>query len=290
MPRQCQICTSDQRPAFEAAVAGGLDVRRAARDAGMPYDAAARHVRLRHAPAILRGPLSAVETFVRASGHPAMDWQREFLAETRDTLLLKGRQVGATECASALAIFTARGKPGSTSAIISPSQRQSSEVTVRARIGLWALGEKLRQDSASLLRLANGSRIVSLPGSARGIRGYVCDLVVLDEAAWLSEATVAAARPMTAATGGRLIVQSTPGEPVGPFYELATDPPPSWATFTVKSSDVPTIDPAFLERERREMAPALYRQEYLAEFGTAHVGGRLFSPSAIAAAFEELSA
>ena len=135
------------------------------------------------APWAAQRPLGGIlETFERASGHSPMAWQHSFLTETRDTLLVKGRQVGATECASVLAIHTARTKPGSTSAIISPSQRQSSEVTVRARLGLWNLGETLRQDSVSLLRLGNGSRIVSLPGSARGIRGYAADLVVLDEA------------------------------------------------------------------------------------------------------------
>src|SRR5204863_2997652 len=140
-----------------------------------------------------------------------------------------------TEAASALAIHTARGKAGSTSVIISPSLRQSSEVTVRARLGLWALAETLRQDSASLIRLANGSRIISLPGAARGVRGYAADLAILDEAAWILEDTFTAARPLTAATGGRLIVQSTPGAPVGPFYELATSPPDDWAFLRVRS-------------------------------------------------------
>ena len=221
-------------------------------------------------------PGGVLDTFARASGHSAMAWQRQMLEETRDTLLVKGRQVGATEVAAALAIHTARRKAGSTSAIISPSQRQSSEVTVRARLGLWALGETLRQDSVSLLRLENGSRIISLPGSARGIRGYAADLVVLDEAAWITAETFTAARPLTAATGGRLIVQSTPGAPVGPFYELAEAVPDGWAFLKVRSDEVPTISPDFLERERRDMAPDLFAQEYLAEFALG--GGRsLFS-------------
>ena len=273
MPRQCAICIAPNRATFEAVVSEGATVKDAARTAGLPYPAAKRHIRS-HVRATARqdGPAPIVETFERASGHPAMAWQRQMLEETRDTLLCKGRQVGATEVAAALAIHTARRKAGSTSAIISPSQRQSSEVTVRARLGLWALGETLRQDSVSLLRLANGSRIVSLPGSARGIRGYAADLVVLDEASWVDEATFTAARPLTAATGGRLIIQSTPGAPVGPFYELATNVPDGWAFLKVRSDEVPTISPDFLERERREMAPDLYAQEYEAEFALG--GGR----------------
>lgn len=283
MPRLCQVCISPERDAFEAAVGTGRTVRDAARAFGLNYYAAARHVRHEHRtsnPVVIN---SVLDTFERASGHPPMPWQRGLLTETCDTLLLKGRQVGATEVAAGLAIHTARRKAGSTSAIISPSQRQSSEVTVRARLGLWALGETLRQDSASLLRLQNGSRIISLPGSARGIRGYAADLVVLDEAAWINAETFTAARPLTAATGGRLIIQSTPGAPLGPFYDLAQDPPAGWAFLRVRSDEVTTISPDFLERERREMAPDLYRQEYEAEFGLA--GGGLFSAEAIDSMF-----
>lgn len=289
MPRQCSCCTAPNRATFEAAVAEGVTVKEAARAAGLPYPAAKRHIRSHdRATALLAGSTVIVETFERASGHVAMPWQRQMLEEARDTLLVKGRQVGATEVAAALAIHTARRKAGSTSAIISPSQRQSSEVTVRARLGLWALGETLRQDSVSLLRLANGSRIISLPGSARGIRGYSCDLVILDEAAWISAETFTASRPLTAATSGRTVIQSTPGAPVGPFYELASAVPDGWAFYKVRSDEAGTIDPAFLERERREMAPDLYAQEYEAEFGSGIVGGvGLFTPAMIDSMFEE---
>jgi hypothetical protein len=284
MPKQCQVCIAPNRVAFEAAVAAGSTVKAAAGVAGFPYRSAARHVQNHGGRALSFGRRASrvVETFRRASGHAPMPWQRGMLRETRDTLLVKGRQVGATEVAAALAIHVAMTKPGSTSAIISPSQRQSSEVTVRARVGFWAMGETLRQDSVSLLRLANGSRVISLPGSARGIRGYAADLVVLDEASWITSETFTAARPLTAATGGRLIIQSTPGAPVGPFYDLVENVPDGWAFLKVRSDEVPTISPSFLERERREMAPELYAQEYEAEFARGGGAGSLFSPDQIA--------
>jgi hypothetical protein len=289
MPRLCAVCIASNRPGFEAAVNHGATVKEAARIAALPYPAAKRHIRnhprsatTQPRPVTRIGPAAIIETFERASEHAPMPWQRQMMEENRDTLLLKGRQVGATEVAAALAIHTARRKPGSTSAIISPSQRQSSEVTVRARHGFWLLGETLRQDSVSLLRLANGSRVISLPGNARGIRGYSCDLVILDEAAWIPAETFTAARPLTAATGGRLIVQSTPGAPVGPFYELAENVPDDWAFLKVRSDAVPTISAAFLDRERRQMAPDLFAQEYLAEFSLGIGGGALFSMDQLA--------
>jgi hypothetical protein len=226
-----------------------------------------------------------VETFAEAFHHQAMAHQVAYLAEDRDLVVLKGRQVGMTEAAGALAIHTARSRPGSLSAIISPSLRQSTEVAMRARLGLMDLGDDLAQDSASLLRLRNGSRILSLPGTDRSVRGYPCDLLVIDEAAWVSDLTWNAARATVVATRGRIVVQSTPGVPAGFFHDLATATPDAWEFMRVRSDEAATIDPAFLERERREMDPALFAQEYLAEFGAVAGGRGLFT----AAQLEEMT-
>ena len=60
------------------------------------------------------------------------------------------------------------------------------------------------------------------------------------------------------------------------LLHAATAVPDGWAFLKVRSAEVPTISPDFLERERREMAPDLYAQEYEAEFALG--GGRsLFS-------------
>jgi hypothetical protein len=272
VPRVCSVCTHPALEAFDALLAGGASIRAAAARTGIGYEVAKRHRRLGHEAPPAVDPMGIVDVFGRAFEHPPVPWQRGYLTETRHTVLVKGRQIGATQAASALAIHTALTQPGSTSVIVSPSLRQSSEITVRARVGLWNLGERLRQDSASLLRTANGSRIVSLPGSQRGVRGYSCALVVVDEAAWVEAATMAAVRPLVAATGGRLIVQSTPGSPAGAFHELVMDPPADWAALRVRSDEAGTIDPAFLEAERRTMSPDLYGQEYEATFGKGVVG------------------
>ena len=95
--------------------------------------------------------------------------------------------------------------------------------------------------------------------------------------------TFTAARPLTAATKGRLLIQSTPGSPVGPFYELATHPPEGWAFLRVRSDEVGTIAPEFLERERRATSPDLYAQEYQCEFGRG--GETLFTLERVNALF-----
>jgi len=281
MPRRSSILDHPARPKADQLLrAGDRSVASIARQLGMPPDSLKRYARRLRAgepmPEAAPAALGPVETFEHAFGFVAMPHQVEVLEEIRPTLVVKGRQIGMTATAAALAVHTARSKAGSTTVIISPSLRQSTEVTARARLALWEWGEQLRQDSTSLLRTAAGSRIVSLPGSARGIRGYACDLVIIDEAAFVTDEAWAAARPLVSATGGRLVCQSTPGMPVGWFWELARAVPPGWAYLKVPSAEAHTIAPEFLERERREMAPELYAQEYEAEFTGGTGGGALF--------------
>jgi hypothetical protein len=291
----CAVCSSGDRAAFEAAVAGGQSVRSAALASGLHRDAAYRHIRNHGRVEKPRRNLAAVpswtpvDTFRAAFGVEPMPHQVAYLESTGHLLVLKGRQTGMTLAGAALAIHVARQTPGSLAAVISPSLRQSTEVATRARVGLWELGERLMQDSASLLRLANGSRILSLPGSARGVRGYSAQLVIVDEAAWVDDETFVAARALVAATRGRLIVQSTPGVAgVGFFFELATNTPEDWSTIVVRSDEASIIDPEFLERERAEMTENLFNQEYMAEFGTGAVGGpSLFSAETIDKMFAE---
>ena len=130
-----------------------------------------------------------------------------------------------------------------------------------------------------MLRLANGSRIISLPGTARSVRGWTAKLLIIDEAAFVEPATFTAARALVA-TGGRLVVQSTPADEAGDFYELVTGDDPAWSRYTIRSDEVPTILPAFLEAERRAMSPDAYATEYECQFGK--VGATLFTAERIA--------
>lgn len=160
MPRRSTVLDSPHLRTIDALlVADDRPVKAIASEFGVPYPALKRYARrVRSGDGIAprdASPghsLTAVDTFERAFGFGAMPHQVAYLTETRDTVVLKGRQIGATAAAAALAVHTARSQPGSTTVIISPSLRQSSEVTGRARIALWEWGEKLKQDSTSLLR------------------------------------------------------------------------------------------------------------------------------------------
>ena len=192
-------------------------------------------------------------------------WQAEYLRTGLPTLVVKGRQVGFTSAAAALAIWRCVYTAGSTVAIVSPSLRQSSEVTGRARAGLRRLGLRLVIDSVAQLGLANGSRILSLPGSPKSARGFSADILVNDEAAYTSDETLTAVRGLVA-TGGRTIYQSTPSVEEGTFWKLATAELPGWLRLVIPSSMAPTISDAFLAAERAQLTEAEYRAEYEAEF------------------------
>lgn len=220
----------------------------------------------------LTGMMKARELFIHAVGEEPLDWQEDYLRETRDSVVLKGRQVGASTAGSIIAVRRAMYWPGSMVAIVSPSLKQSTEVKERSKDALLALGEHLVTDSSSTIGLSNRSRIMSLPGSPKSVRGWSADLLIIDEAAFLEEETFVAARATTAATGGRTIVQSTPMGPYGSFYELWETEDPSWAKFRVRSDEVSSITQAFLDRERQTMTPEKYSQEYEAVFTNPGLG------------------
>ena len=66
-----------------------------------------------------------------------------------------------------------------------------------------------------------------------------------------------------------MVVQSTPADESGDYHDLVTGDDPAWARFVVRSDEVPTISPEFLESERRAMGPDAYATEYECVFGKA---------------------
>src|SRR5215831_9017902 len=73
----------------------------------------------------------------------------------------------------------------------------------RSLITVAASSIELKTDSTHTLELANGSRIISLPGKEETIRGFSkVALLILDEAAWVADDLYIAARPMLAVSDG----------------------------------------------------------------------------------------
>ena len=193
-------------------------------------------------------------------------WQARLLRSRAPWILLNCcRQSGKSTTTAALALHTAIYDPGLV-LLVSPSLRQSRELFSKVIAFLKDLqpAEILEEDNKSSCTLANGSRIVSLPGDARTIRGYSSPkLIIVDEAAYVEQQMFIALRPMRAATPGgcQLILLSTPnGRQSGQYFFETWFHGEDWERYEVRAAECPRISSEFLESERRELG-VLFSQE-----------------------------
>ena len=122
-------------------------------------------------------------------------------------------------------------------------------------------------DNEISLELPNGSRIVGLPGSEPTVRGFsAVSLLLVDEAARVSDDLYLAIRPMLAVSDGTLWLMSTPMGKRGFFYETWAQGGPEWERFQAPAPECGRIPKAFLEEERATMGERWFRREYLCEF------------------------
>src|SRR5215469_7577370 len=180
-------------------------------------------------------------------------WQARMIDDPPKRLLCCcGRQVGKSTAAAVCALNSAIYSAPSTIVMISPSLRQSVEL-YRTFHALWQRlpgRPEAQYETLSRLELENGSRIISLPGSERTVRGLASvDLIILDEAARVEDDLLAATRPMLAVSNGSLFALTTPAGKRGWFYEQWLRGV-GWSRISIRSIECPRIDPAFLEEER----------------------------------------
>jgi len=221
-----------------------------------------------------------------AAGMPPDAWQDKLLrSEANRMLLLCSRQSGKSTVAGALSLHVALLKPHSLVLLLSPSLRQSGELFHKV-VELFNRLDRpvaVKAESALRLELANGSRIVSLPGDEKNIRGFSgVSLLVVDEAARVEDRLYCAVRPMLAVSGGRLVALSTPFGKRGWFYE-AWESQEQWERVRITAEECPRISRAFLEEEKDALGERWFNQEYMVDFADAV--GSMFSAASIEAAF-----
>jgi hypothetical protein len=208
-----------------------------------------------------------------ASGMPPDPWQEELLRSPSDrTLLLCSRQAGKSLVSAALALRAALLEPPALVLLLSPTLRQSGELFRQKVLPLWrGLGspEADRPPTQLCLELANGSRIISLPENEGGIRCYSgVTLLVIDEAARVSDELYRAVRPMLAVSRGSLIAMSSAYAKLGWFYEEWISDH-LWKRVRITAEQCPRIMPEFLEEERQALGERWFKMEYMCEFGDA---------------------
>lgn len=206
-----------------------------------------------------------------AQGFAADRWQREvLLRQDRQVLLNCCRQSGKSTTVAALALHTALFQPPALVLLLSPSQRQSFELFRKVREAYESLGRPVEavSDSPSVgrLELANGSRIIGLPGKEATVRGFSrVRLLLIDEAAQVSDALYNAVRPMLAISRGRLVCLSTPFGQRGFFWREWVGNG-NWHRVQVTHRECPRMADDFVASEQLALGKAWFDQEYLCLF------------------------
>jgi hypothetical protein len=245
---------------------------------------------------LLTGRTSATDRYwidpaavLQGAGIAPDPWQTTFLRSTADRqLLLCSRQAGKSTTAAALALRTALLEPPALVLLLSPTQRQSGELFRKVLDLFGALGRPapVAAESALRLELANGSRVVSLPGTEGTSRGYSgAALLVIDEAARVDDALYRSVRPMLAVSRGRLVALSTPFGKRGWFYDAWEQGGAGWKRVRITAHQCHRISPAFLAEEQRALGEHWFRQEYECSFE--ETVDAVFSYAAVMAMLDE---
>jgi hypothetical protein len=196
-------------------------------------------------------------------------WQRDLLRSTSKRVLLNiTRQGGKSTTAAVIALHRALYHPQSLVLVLAPALRQSQELFGKVASFYRRLGRPVaaQGERRLSLELENSSRIVTLPGTEKTIRGFSgASLLLVDEAARVANDLYASIRPMLAVSGGRLLALSTPFGTRGWFYDAWVSAE-RWERYQVPASEVPRISAEFLAEERRTLGEWWHQQEYECHF------------------------
>lgn len=208
--------------------------------------------------------------FARSIGITPDPWQAEVLRHEGKRLLLNCcRQSGKSTTTAIKALHTALYKPKSLILLISPSMRQSVELFKKVQDGYREMADRppLLEDNKLSMTLANNSRIVSLPGDQKTVRGYSSVALVLeDESAQVGDDLFQSVLPMLIVNDGAFIAMSTPFGRRGHFYAEWAAGGNEWKRVEVTAEQCPRITAEQLEAQRQSMGDLFFQQEFLCQF------------------------
>jgi hypothetical protein len=212
----------------------------------------------------------------------------------RYRVLCWGRRAGKTTVFGVLALWLAFSRPRSKIMIVSAGdlsvKRTHKEIAgmVTSAVGLV---DSVEDDQTHMLRLSNGSTIESVPQSIRAVRSAEADLLVLDEAGFISQDVLEAVEPIVGARrGAKVLVASTPwGGPGHFFHDLfrqGMDRPDGevWASH-LPSTASPLINLDWLEAVKERSAPLYFAREYGAQW--VDESGAYFTAKELEAALDD---
>ena len=143
------------------------------------------------------------------------------------------------------------------SAIIALKALQFVRNTPKARVLIASAS--LRQATALLDYIADFS-------TEPKRRGFSAHLLIIDEAAFVTDELFESLTPTLASTNGHLWLLSSVGDQRGFFYQIYSNQSPDWRIFTATADACPRITQEFLARERVLRGEERFRREYYCVF------------------------
>lgn len=199
------------------------------------------------------------------------EWQAEIMrARPKRASLNLARQSGKSTVAGAIGTHDVLYTPEALVVMLAPTLRQSSEL-FRKALGLYAASGRVipaESETKLSLELANGSRLVSLPGGEASVRGYSkVHRLIIDEASRVPDELYAAVRPMLAVSNGSILCMSTPFGTRGWWYETHDGKNRAeWWRLTRDVYQNSRISAEFIAEERRMLGDFWFAQEYECKF------------------------
>jgi hypothetical protein len=188
----------------------------------------------------------------------------------RRMLLNWGRQSGKTEVLASRVVHWVATHPGELVLIVGGVESHVKTLMNRVDHYLGVMDWPTRGQTGKRISrmLPNGSEIVGMTTN-RSVRGNPASLVILDEAAHVSDDVWSGLLPTMAATRGSLIAASTPFGNTGQFYEIwhgKDTVAKNWVRSVYPATENPRIEPGFLDEMRLLKGQQYVRQEFLCEF------------------------
>jgi phage FluMu gp28-like protein len=195
--------------------------------------------------------LKTIKALIAKTLYP---YQRDWIQDrSQNVAIMAARQTGKSHTMALMCVYAALEANYDTDVVVVAQSHDHSKdaildaakwVDIISKID-GKLFDATVKSQAIILNRSDGitTRIIALASNPDTIRGYSCELVVLDEMAFhtIPEASLDSCAPMTSQTGGRILVCSTPKSDSDMFWRIMSGKQPGWSTHTL------TIEQAIMQ-------------------------------------------
>jgi len=208
--------------------------------------------------------------------YPFQETVLKEINDNRFSIINKSRQLGISTLTAGISLHKMLFNKDKTVLCIATKQETAKGMVEKVQfmynnLPSWFRGnQKPISDNKLSLKLANGSQIVATSAASDAGRSYAVSLLIVDEAAFIEgiDKIYTSIKP-TIATGGGIIALSSPNGVGNWFHKMYTEAEIGRNDFkAIKLPwDLhPDRDEAWEQRERSNMSPREFAQEYNCDF------------------------